>query len=148
MTYKKTQKKPAKNSSSKRQPVKRTKNLSPLEKDEQMLLFEWAEYATVTHPELALMYHVPNGGHRNAVEAHNLRLQGVRAGVPDICLPVPRGGYGALYVELKRRRGGRVSEDQRNWIDALNRAGNKAVICKGFDEAKAAIEEYLKGAKK
>lgn len=147
-TYK-TYKKTAQNSSSKRQPVKRArpKNTTPLEKDEQMLLFEWAEYATVTHPELALLYHVANGGYRNRIEAKNLRLQGVRAGVPDMCLPVPRGGYGALYIELKRRKGGRVSEEQRVWIDALNRAGNKAVICKGFDEAKSAIEEYLKGAK-
>lgn len=147
MTYK-TYKKTAKNSSSKRQPVRRVKNTSPLEKDDQMLLFEWAEYATVTHPELALLFAVPNGGYRDRIEAHNLRLQGVRAGVPDMCLPVPRGGYGALYIELKRRKGGRVSEEQRVWIDALNRAGNKAVICKGFDEAKAAIEEYLKGAKR
>ena len=123
---------------------KRTRsNTTPLEKDEQILLFEWAEYAVGKHPELALMYHVPNGGHRNAAEAHYLRLQGVRAGVPDICLPVPRGGYGALYIELKRLKGGRVSEEQRAWIDALNRAGNYAVVCKGFDEAKTQIENYL-----
>lgn len=143
-TYKKT----AKNYSSKRQPVKRTKNLSPLEKDEQMLLFDWAEWAACSHPELALLYHIPNEGKRSKFVGYKLQAQGMRRGVPDICLPVPRGGYGALYVELKRRKGGRVSEEQRVWIDALNRAGNKAVICKGFDEAKAAIEEYLKGAKR
>ena len=121
------------------------RNTSPLERDEQELLFEWAEYATITHPELALLYHIPNGGRRAAREAHNLRLQGVKAGVPDICLPVPRGGYGALYIELKRKRGGVVSEHQRAWIGALNRAGNKAIVCKGFDEAKQAIQDYLNG---
>ena len=126
-----------------RKSTTRKPNTSPLERDEQELLFEWIEYATCKHPEVALCFHIPNGGHRNAREAHNLRLQGVRAGVPDICLPVPRGGYGALYVELKRKRGGRVSEQQRVWIDALNRAGNKAVVCYGFDEAKKAIEDYL-----
>lgn len=148
MTYKKTYKKPAKNYSSKRQPVKRTKNLSPLEKDEQMLLFEWAEWAACSHPELALLYHIPNEGKRSKLAGYTLQLQGMRRGVPDICLPVARGGYHALYVEMKRLKGSKTSEDQRAWIDALNRAGNKAVICKGFDEAKAAIEEYLKGAKK
>lgn len=127
-----------------RRPVTK-RNTSPLEADEQALLFEWVEYAVVTYPELGLMYHIPNGGRRNTREAHNLRLQGVRAGVPDICLPVPRGPYGALYIELKRKQGGRVSADQRVWIDALNRAGNRAVVCKGFDEAKRAIEEYLLG---
>ena len=120
----------------------------PLEEDDQRLLFEWAEWATCSNPELALLYHIPNEGKRSKLVGYKLQAQGMRRGVPDICLPVPRGGYGALYVELKRRKGGRVSEEQRVWIDALNRAGNKAVICKGFDEAKAAIEEYLKGAKK
>ena len=119
------------------------KNTSPLEKDEQMLLFEWAEYASITHPELAMMFAIPNGEYRPMRTAHSLHLQGVKAGVPDICLPIPRGGYGALYIELKRKRGGVVSEQQRAWIAALNRVGNKAVVCKGFDEAKQAIEEYL-----
>lgn len=121
------------------------KNTSPLEYVEQELLFEWAEYAVTTHPELALLYAIPNGGKRNLREAHNLRLQGVKAGVPDICLPIPRGAYGALYIEMKRRDGGRLSENQRVWRDALNRAGNRALVCKGFDEARKAIEEYLKG---
>lgn len=117
----------------------------PLESDEQKMLFRWAEYAVCTYPELGLLYHVANGGSRNAREAHNLKLQGVKAGVPDICLPVPRGGYGALYIELKRVKRGRVSEEQRIWIDALSRAGNRAVVCKGFEEARKEIESYLRG---
>ena len=123
--------------------VRKPRNTSPLEIDEQELLFEWAEYATCSHPELAMLFAIPNGEYRAPKTAHSLHLQGVKAGVPDMCLPVPRGGYGALYVELKRRRGGVVSEQQRAWIDALNRVGNKAVVCKGFDEAKKAIEDYL-----
>ena len=120
----------------------------PKESYEQTTLFEWIEYNKIRYPELGLCYAIPNGGSRNRIEAYNLKRQGVRPGVPDICLPVPRGGYGALYIELKRQQGGRVSEEQRAWIDALNRAGNKAVVCKGFEEAKKQIEEYLKGAKK
>lgn len=118
---------------------------APLEADEQKLLFQWAEYAVSTYPELGLLFHIPNGGSRNAREGHNLKLQGVRAGVPDICLPVPRGGYGALYIELKRVKRGHVSEEQRIWIDALSRAGNRAVVCKGFEEARKEIENYLRG---
>ena len=112
------------------------------------MLFEWAEFAVCTRPELALLYHVPNEAKRSRREGKEIVAQGLRKGVPDICLPVPRGGYGALYIELKRQQGGRVSEEQRAWIDALNRAGNKAVVCKGFEEARKQIEEYLKGAKK
>ena len=138
--YKKTYKK-----TTKRRPAAKPKNLSPLEKDEQMLLFDWAEFAMCQYPELELMYHIVNEGKRSVYEGSKLISQGMKRGVPDICLPVPRGGYGALYIELKRRQGGRVSKDQRDWVDALNRVGNRALVCKGFDEAKKAIEDYLNG---
>lgn len=123
----------------------RKKDNSPLEATEQEMLFRWMEYAKGAHPELALCFAIPNGGSRNVREGHNLRLQGVKAGVPDMCLPVPKGRYGALYIELKRRSGGRVSEEQKAWIAALNRAGNRAVVCKGFDEARDEILRYLGG---
>ena len=118
---------------------------APLEAQEQATLFEWMAYNTGRYPELNLCYHVPNGGSRNTVEAHNLKLQGVKAGVPDIVLPVPRGKYAALYIELKRKKGSKTSDEQRGWIDALNRAGNRAVICYGWEAAAAEIMAYLKG---
>ena len=116
---------------------------NPHEADEQKLLFEWAEYAEVLHPELELLHHLVNEGKRSYWSGCELRKQGMRAGVPDICLPVPRGGDGALYIEMKRKKGGTVSERQRWWIDKLNAVGNKAVVCHGFDEAKDAILAYL-----
>lgn len=121
-----------------------TRNSTPKESTEQVALFRWAAYAAGKWPELRLLYHIPNGGTRDPREAHNLRMQGVKPGVPDICLPVAKGGYNALYIELKRVQYGRVSEAQRGWIDALNRAGNRAVVCKGWDEARNEIENYLR----
>ena len=121
--------------------------INPKEAKEQAILFEWAVYVTKKYPELSLMFHIPNGGSRNVIEARNLKAQGVRAGVPDICLPVPRGKHHGLFIELKRRHGGRVSDDQRGWIDALNRVGYLALVCHGFDEARKAILDYLGGAK-
>lgn len=120
----------------------------PSEADEQKLLFEWAEYEEVLYPELQLMYHIVNEGKRSYQAGAELRKQGMRAGVPDVCLPVPRGNYGALYIEMKRTKGGKISEEQQWWIDKLNAAGNLAVICHGFDEAKNAILAYLQNAKK
>ena len=108
-----------------------------------MALFEWIEYNKARFPELQYCHHIPNGGSRNKIEAHNLRLQGVRKGVPDICLPVPRGQYHGLYIELKRRVGGAVSDEQRGWIDALNRMGYRAVVCKGWESARDEILRYL-----
>lgn len=115
----------------------------PTEAQEQEALFRWAAYAAGRWPQLRLLYHVPNGGSRHPAEAAHMKAQGVKPGVPDICLPVPVGRFAALYIELKRKRGGRVSEEQRGWIEALNRAGNRAVVCRGWDEAREEIVRYL-----
>ena len=115
----------------------------PTEAEEQAALFEWAEVAKRDHPELALMYHVPNGGSRNKIEAARLKAQGVKPGVPDICLPVPRGKYHGLYIELKRRKGGKISNAQKLWLTALAGQGYKAYVCFGCDEAKKVILAYL-----
>lgn len=120
------------------------RNRSPLESAEQTALFRWASLAAGMYPELRLMFHVPNGGSRDPREAHNLRIQGVKPGVPDICLPVPHGQWAALYIELKRAKGGRISEEQRGWINALNMAGNRAEVCKGWEEARDTILNYLR----
>lgn len=117
----------------------------PLEETEQRNLMMWAHYNTAAHPELKLLYHVPNEGRRSYRTGRALKEQGMKAGVPDICLPVPRGKYAALYIELKRKKGGKVSDHQQEWITALNKAGNRAVVCKGWEEAAEEIVKYLKG---
>ena len=109
------------------------------ENAEQALLFEWASYK----PELSLMYAIANGGYRTPRNAAILKQTGVKSGVPDICLPVPKGGHSALYIELKRQKGGVLSANQKVWLDRLNQAGNRAVVCKGWEAAREAIEQYL-----
>lgn len=64
----------------------------PTESVEQQCLFRWAAFQSGRFPELALLYHVPNGGSRKKAEAGRFRAEGVKAGVPDLCLPVARGG--------------------------------------------------------
>lgn len=114
------------------------------EAQEQAAVFEWAAWASKRTPELNLLYHVPNGGSRNPVEARNLKAQGVKAGVPDLVLPVARGQYHGLYIELKRK-GGRPQESQLWWIAHLREQGYAALICYGADDARATIARYLNG---
>lgn len=111
---------------------------------EQVALFEWAAMVANRYPDLALMYAVPNGGHRHPATAARLKAEGVKSGVPDIHLPVPRWGYHGLWIEMKRRSGGTVSPAQKDWKSALERQGHRVEICRGFEAAKAAIEEYLR----
>ncbi len=121
------------------------------EDQEQIALFEWARLARGKHPELALLLHVPNGGSRHLLEAVKLKRMGIKPGVPDILLPVPRRGLSGLWIEMKREslrpktakgKGG-VSEDQTWWLKELWRHGYQASVAWGFEEARTIIERYL-----
>ncbi|MDL2224661.1 VRR-NUC domain-containing protein [Eubacteriales bacterium OttesenSCG-928-M02] len=117
----------------------------PTESQEQIALFEWAAYQTARLPGIELMYHIPNGGRRDAREAARFKAEGVKAGYPDICLPVARNGYHGLYIELKRVKGGRVSEAQERCMESLQAQGYQVEVCKGCEEAVRVIEEYMGG---
>ncbi|MCM1364946.1 MAG: VRR-NUC domain-containing protein [Faecalibacterium sp.] len=113
------------------------------EDEEQALLFEWAKLHEGKYPELKAMYHVPNEGKRSEQQGAKMKSEGLKPGVPDICLPVSRGGYHSLYIELKREKGGRLTENQKTWIDMLRRLGNYAVCCCGSKAAEKVILWYL-----
>ena len=119
----------------------------PTEAQEQITLINWAELQSGKYPELKLLYHVPNGSSRSKAEAGRLRAEGVKAGVPDLCLPVPRGKYLGLYCELKRQRGGRASDNQVEWLDALSKQGYQVALCRGWEAAAETILKYLQGGK-
>jgi hypothetical protein len=76
------------------------------------------------------------------VVASKLKAEGVRRGVPDLMLPVPMNGYHGLFIELKKEKG-KATEEQEEWLDHLNTMGYNAMLCRGFDEAKIAIINYL-----
>jgi hypothetical protein len=119
-------------------------NITPLEHDEQKALFAWAKWAEKSqYPELKRLHAIANGGYRNIVTARKMKAEGVKPGVPDISLPVPRHGYHGLYIELKRRKGGRLSPEQAEWIKGLREDGYRVDVCMGFEAARDAIMEYL-----
>ena len=117
----------------------------PSESVEQQCLFRWAALQRGKYPELDLMYHIPNGGKRGKAEAIRFKAEGVKAGVPDICLPVARGEHHGLYIELKRRKNARVTTEQLEWIEELVAQGYVAAVCRGCDEAIDVITGYLSG---
>ena len=115
----------------------------PTEGQEQATLFSWAAMIKCRRPELQLLFHIPNGGERSKVEAARFKAEGVKPGVPDLFLPVARGPWHGLFIELKRQKGGKVSAAQRLWIDALLTQGYCAAVCYGWKDAAKLIEDYL-----
>lgn len=116
----------------------------PSEANEQQWLFRWAwDMQHLKWPELELMHHIPNGGSRNRIEAARLKGQGVKAGIPDVFLPVAKGGYHGLYIEMKKQHGGRVSPEQKDKIAKLREQGYRVEVCEGFQIAADVIEAYM-----
>ena len=112
------------------------------ESDEQQALFQWAKLSQGQHPELSLLHSIPNGGKRNIREASRLKKEGALAGVSDIFLPVSRGGYHGLYVELKVK-GGKTSASQKWWISETIKQGYLSAVCFGWVEVSEVIGKYL-----
>ena len=120
--------------------------LTGSEDAEQEKVVCWAKLMSNAYPDLELLYHVPNGGSRNKAEASKLRRMGVRAGVPDLVLPVPRAGYAGLYIELKVGEN-RPSNSQKDWLEKLTIQGYQALVCYGGNEAIRALEQYVTAPK-
>ena len=100
-------------------------------------------------PEVAdLIYHVPNGGHRVKAVAAKLKDQGVKAGIPDLVLPMARGGYFGLYIEFKATPpyDAAISASQLERIRKLSDQGYLAIVCRGHFDAMEQIRAYLRMA--
>lgn len=109
---------------------------------EQSRIMEWAHENCARLPELASLVHIPNGGYRSKRTAAKMQAIGVKRGVPDLNLPVARGGFHGLYIELKVGRN-KPTAEQKAWLSALSFGGYKAVVCYGAAESIAVIEDYL-----
>lgn len=114
----------------------------------QVALFDWARANLAHMPELAVMYAIPNGGARSKATAGRLKAEGVKAGMPDVCLPLPTATAGALYIELKvpagpGQRAGRESDSQADMRRRLTMFGNDVRVAWGWEDAVGWIEPYI-----
>lgn len=89
-----------------------------------------------------MLFAIPNGGLRRIQTAVRLKKEGVKAGVPDLFLAVPKGPYYGFFIEMKKE-GGKLTENQKTWIKALREQGYKAECLVGETNAREAILEYL-----
>ena len=112
------------------------------EHHEQVLFMQWCYLQEKKYPQLSLMFAIPNGGQRNASTAAKLKKEGVKAGIPDLHLPIARGKYSSLFIEMKIGKN-RATKHQLSMMQALEEAGNRCVVCYGAKEAIAQTLAYL-----
>ena len=119
------------------------KEYIPSEEWEQRQTFIWAKGHQIEMPELKWLNGSINGFRLTPKLILKTKAQGVRKGYPDINLPVRNKEYTGLYIELKRIKGGRLSQEQKEWKEHLNSQGYLCVTCKGHIEAIQVIRDYL-----
>lgn len=111
----------------------------------QQSIVRWARMADCMYPELSLLHAIPNGAKVSDKNRMRLAAEGVLPGVPDLFLPVARGGYNGLYIEVKTETG-RLSAAQKKIIALLTKHEFRCIIVRSSFEAIELIEEYLKSS--
>lgn len=114
------------------------------EHDEQAALMLWIRSGAVLDawPELEYLYAIPNGGWRHKATARIMKAEGLKRGVPDLHLPVARGQYHGLWIEMKFGKN-RPTKEQKQWLAFLESQGHRVALCYTFQEAQDLILQYL-----
>lgn len=115
----------------------------------QWFKFQFPKYAQV-------LIHVPNEGKRNTKMVRTkygmkvvcsggarLKAEGMVAGVADLLLLTPNNEYGSLAIEMKTPTG-RLSDSQKAWREEFEKAGNKYVVCRTFEQFMCEVVDYMK----
>ena len=113
------------------------------ESEAQAMLITWTGYMQARYPELKLLYHIPNEGKRSKATGARLVRMGLKKGVPDLCLPVARGKWHGLYIEMKAD-GGKPMPEQEEWLSDLRAQGYLCIVSWSFEYARDCIMNYLK----
>ena len=114
------------------------------EHQEQVKLFAWVDGEGANRwPVLAWSYAVPNYHFdKSPKRGAYLKAEGKRAGVPDVVVPVMRGGFGSLYIEMKTP-GNRPTTEQAEYHKVLRALGHRVQVCYSAAEAIGEIIHYM-----
>ena len=123
--------------------VEREKKTVASEAQEQTAVIDWWRFAHKKYgvPECSLL-HVANEGTGSAVRGRLQKRQGVRAGVADLFLSVPRGAFSGLWIEMKRKDGW-VRPEQREFLNQMQELGYDCAVCRGAEAAREKIHAYM-----
>ena len=99
-----------------------------------------------------LIFAVPNGGSRHIREAANLKRQGVKPGVSDVIVLIPKKGFASLCIEFKTKVG-KQSEYQKEFQKQAESCRNKCnhtifrhanfIGCLSADKIKMPVRKYF-----
>lgn len=116
---------------------------SGTERAEQMALFAWAALSVGIYPDLKWMFAIKNAEKGGAIRGAMAKAEGVKAGVSDIMLPVPRHCVHGLFIELKTKTKGKTSKEQLEFGEEMFKNGYGFCVCNGWEAARNVLIQYL-----
>lgn len=102
----------------------------------------WGFYSRVSGLPPCALLHIANQSSGGARNGFHLKRMGVRAGVSDYFLAVPRRPFSGLWLEMKRPDG-KVSAEQKQFMVDMRALGYDCQVARSTDEARQIIETYL-----
>ena len=96
------------------------------------------EYCDLLHIPIV---HIPNEGKRSLSYAARMKKMGLRRGFPDLLVPLARGGYHGLFIEMKYGKN-KTTKEQKEWLERLSAEGYACAVCYNAAEAIKTIENY------
>lgn len=123
---------------------------NPLEDDECEAFSNWLKLNNIPHAHIA---NESRSSSRGAmIRGAKLKRMGQSRGVWDYEVYVPIRGitgkidcYELIKIEMKRRYGGVVSAEQKQWGKIYELSGINCRVCKGADEAIKYVQSFMRG---
>jgi len=116
-----------------------------LEHNQQVALFCWATLQLSVYPELRWMHAVPNSAQRTPRQGAWMKAEGLKSGVWDIHLPIPRNWKSGLWIEMKCGKNKLTPAQEQFRLDLA--VFFDFAVCYSWTDAKDAIVRYLDEAK-
>lgn len=107
----------------------------------QKALMEWVRLDPILR---RCVIHIPNEGKRTSRYGKSLKDMGMRPGVSDLFIAMPRKGYSGAWIELKSKNGV-VSDAQMQFKQDMHRHNYFTETCYSLKEAIELIEWYCFG---
>lgn len=112
------------------------------EAQHQTFVFQVLQLNERKYPFLKWIYAVPNGGHRHPAVAAQMKAQGVKRGISDICIPIPKKDYHGCYIEMKMV-GKKLTPEQAEFAAFIMENDYEFAMCLTCDQVLETIENYL-----
>ena len=122
-----------------------SKNTSPLEAEEQIQFVEYCKIRGIRAVSTQNGFKMPKAGFNFAAYSKKLKKMGLSKGFPDLIVlkKCKSNKHHCLFIEMKRQKGGRLSKEQKGWVNWLDENGYAVGIAKGYEAAVKILNKYL-----